>query len=60
MSYSGPLHGAVAAESEARLAVDVLRVANVRPVIALVDGHVYPGSFGVRLHIYIKTLKKNQ
>lgn len=49
MSDSGPLNWAVAAESKAGLAVDVLRVANVRSVIALVDGHVYSCSFGVRL-----------
>lgn len=46
---SGPLHGPVAAESEAGLAVDVLRVPHVGAVVALVDGHVYPRSFGVRL-----------
>lgn len=50
VGHSRPLHGAVAAESEARLAVDVLRVADVRAVVALVDGHVYPCSFRVRLH----------
>lgn len=51
VSYSRPLHWAVAAEGKARLAVDVLRVANVGAVIALIDGHVYPCSFGVRLQI---------
>lgn len=51
VSYSRPLHWAVAAEGEARLAVDVLRVADVRAVVALIDGHVYPCSFGVRLQI---------
>lgn len=50
VGHGRPLHGAVAAESEAWLAVDVLRVANVRAVVALVDGHVYPCSFRVRLH----------
>lgn len=28
--------------------MDVLRVSDVRAVIALIDGHVYPRSFGVR------------
>lgn len=51
VSYSGPLDRAVAAESEAGLAVDVLRVANVGAIVALVDGHVYPCSFGVRLRM---------
>lgn len=46
-----PLHRPVSAESEARLAVDVLRIADVRAVIALVDGHVYSRSFGVRLKV---------
>lgn len=49
VGHSRPLHGAVAAESKARLAVDVLRVADIRAVVALVDGHVYPCSLRVRL-----------
>lgn len=57
MSYSCPLDWAIAAESKAGLAVDVLRVADVRAVIALIDGHVYPCSFGVRLQI-LKNQKK--
>lgn len=55
MGHGGPLDGAVAAESEAGLAVDVLRVSDVRAVIALIDGHVYPCSFGVRLQIKQET-----
>lgn len=51
VGHSRPLHRAVAAESKAWLAVDVLRVANVRAVVALIDGHVYPRSFRVRLQI---------
>lgn len=53
VSDSCPLDGAVAAESEARLAVDVLRIANIRAIIAVIDGHVYPCSFRVRLHTQI-------
>lgn len=53
VSDGSPLDRAVAAESETRLAVDVLRVANVRAIIALVDGHIYPRSFRVRLQIKI-------
>ena len=49
VGHCGPLHWAVAAERKAGLTVDVLRVADVRAVVALVDGHVYPGSFRVRL-----------
>lgn len=49
MCHSSPLDGAVAAESEAGLAVDVLGVAHVGAVIALIDGHVYPSTFRVRL-----------
>lgn len=45
----GPLHWAVAAESKAGLTVDVLRVADVRAIIALVDGYIYSCSFRVRL-----------
>lgn len=55
VGHGGPLDGAVAAESEAGLAVDVLRVSDVRAVIALIDGHVYPCSFGVRLQIKQET-----
>lgn len=50
VGHGRPLHGAVTAKSEAWLAVDVLRVADVRAVVALVDGHVYSCSFRVRLH----------
>lgn len=49
VGHGRPLHRAVAAEGETRLAVDVLRVADVRAIVALVDGHVDPGSFRVRL-----------
>lgn len=49
MCHSSPLDGAVAAESEAGLAVDVLGVAHVGAVVALIDGHVYPSTFRVRL-----------
>lgn len=49
VSDGGPFDRAVAAESKAGLAVDVLRVADVGTIIALVDGHIYPCSFGVRL-----------
>lgn len=49
MSDSSSLHRAVAAESKAWLTVNVLRVANIRAIVALVDGHVYPCTFGVRL-----------
>lgn len=45
----GPLHWAVAAESKAGLTVDVLRVADIRAIVALVDGNIYSGSFRVRL-----------
>ncbi len=44
-----PLHWAVTAEGKARLAVDVLRVANIRAVIAFINRHIYPGSFRMRL-----------
>lgn len=46
----GPLDGAVAAEGESRLAVDVLRVPHVRAVVALVYGHVYLCAFGMGLY----------
>lgn len=49
VGHRRPLDRAVAAEGEAGLAVDVLRVAHVRAVVALVDGHVYSSSFRVRL-----------
>lgn len=49
MSDSSSLYRTIAAESKARLTVDVLRVADVRAVVALVDGHVYPSTFGMRL-----------
>lgn len=49
MRHRCPLDWSVAAEGEAGLAVDVLRVTHIGAVIALVYGHVYPGSFGVRL-----------
>lgn len=49
VGHCGPLHWAVAAESKAGLAVDVLRVADVRAIIALIDGHIYSSSFRVRL-----------
>lgn len=54
MSDSGPLDWAVTAESEARLTVDVLRVAHIRTIIALVDGNIYPCSLGIRLCIHLK------
>lgn len=60
VSYSRPLDWAIATESKARLAVDVLRVANIRAVIALIDGHVYPCSFGVRLQVKKKKKKKKK
>lgn len=44
-----PLHRAVPAEGEARLAVDVLRVPCVRAVVALVDGDLHLRSFGMGL-----------
>lgn len=44
-----PLHWAVTAEGKARLAVDFLRVANIRAVIAFINRHIYPGSFRMRL-----------
>lgn len=49
MGDGGPLDGAVAAEGEPGLAVDVLRIPYVRAVVTLVYGHVYPGPFGMRL-----------
>lgn len=49
MGDSGPLHGAVAAEGESRLAVDVLGIPYVRAVVTVVYGHVYPRPFGMRL-----------
>lgn len=59
VSYSGPLDRAVAAESKAGLAVDVLRVADVGAIVALIDGHVYPCSFGVRLRMQKKRMNKH-
>ena len=44
-----PLDGPIAAEGKAGLAVYVLRVPHVGAVVALVDGHVYSGAFGMRL-----------
>lgn len=44
-----PLDGAVPAESEARLAVDVLRVSCVRTIVTLVDGDLDLCSFRMRL-----------
>lgn len=49
VGHSGPFHRAVAAESKAGLTVDVLRVAHVRAIVALIDGHVYSRSLRVRL-----------
>lgn len=49
VGHCGPLHWAVAAERKAGLTVDVLRVADVRAIIALIDGHIYSSSFRVRL-----------
>lgn len=60
VSNSGPLDWAIAAESKAGLTVDVLRVANVWAVIALIYGHIYPCSFGVRLQIKKKQKKKHK
>lgn len=57
VSDCSPFDWAIAAESKARLAVDVLRIANIRAVIALIDGHVYPCSFGVRLQVKTKINK---
>lgn len=54
-----PLHRPVSAESEARLAVDVLRIADVRAIVALVDGHIYSRSFGVRLNVSKKVRVRN-
>lgn len=51
VSDGGPLDGAIAAEGEARLTVDVLWIAYVGAVIALIDGHIYPRSFRVRLRV---------
>lgn len=52
VSYGGPLDWAITAEGKAWLTVDILRVANIRAIIALIDGHVYPRSFGVRLQTW--------
>lgn len=49
MCDGGPLDGAIAAEGESWLAVDVLRIPYVRAVVTLVYGHVYPRPFGMRL-----------
>lgn len=49
MGDGRPLDRPVPAEGEARLAVDVLRVAGIRAIVALVDGHFNLGSFGMRL-----------
>lgn len=46
---SCPLNRAVAAKGKARLAMDVLRIANIWAIIALIYGHVYPSTFRVRL-----------
>lgn len=44
----GSLHGAVPAEGEARLAVDVLRISCIRPIVTLVDRDLDLCSFGMR------------
>ena len=49
MCDGGPLDGPISAEGEARLAVDILGVAHIRTVVALVDGHVYPGALRMGL-----------
>lgn len=49
VGHRGPLHWAVAAESKAGLTVDVLRVADIRAIVALIDGNIYSRSFRVRL-----------
>lgn len=49
MGDGRPLDRPVPAEGEARLAVDVLRVAGIRAIVALVDGNFNLGSFGMRL-----------
>lgn len=49
-----PLHRPISAESEAWLAVDVLRIADVGAIVAFVDGHIYSCSFGVRLNVWKK------
>lgn len=49
MCDHGPLDGAVPAEGEAGLVVDVLRVSCVRAVVAVVDGNLDLRSFGMRL-----------
>lgn len=46
---SGPLDGAVPAEGEPRLAVDVLRVSCIRTIVTLVDGDLDLCSFRMRL-----------
>lgn len=46
---SGSLHGAVPAEGEARLAVDVLRISCIRPIVTLVDRDLDLCSFGMGL-----------
>lgn len=56
MGHCSPLHWTVAAESKAGLTVDVLRVADIRAVIALIYGHIYSRSFRVRL----QNLKKKR
>lgn len=45
----GSLHGAVPAEGEARLAVDVLRISCIRPIVRLVDRDLNLCSFGMGL-----------
>lgn len=49
MGDGSPLDGAIAAEGEPGLAVDVLGIPNIRAVVTLVYGHVYPCPFGMRL-----------
>lgn len=51
MGDGRPLDGAVPAEGEARLTVDVLRVSCVGAVVTLVDGHFDLRSFRMRLGV---------
>jgi len=50
-----PLDGAVPAEGEARLVVDVLGVSCVRAIVTLVDGDLDLRSFGMGLPQTTKT-----